>query len=152
MGSFLSSGIGGLSSEGNGRSRGETFFSLCPSLPLHSLLILSFGFAFDAQCGYRSRHQPLFRDRFSTGLANSKCSIVDPVHGLLDFRDQLPLTVLDSQKEIPVRFQRGSVCWVGEVPFAVMAHIGGCLSSLHQEVMERSLEQSLKVEKLFLVH
>jgi hypothetical protein len=30
------------------RLRGETSFNLCPSLPLQSLLILSFGFAFDA--------------------------------------------------------------------------------------------------------
>src|SRR3989304_7576078 len=113
MGSFLSSGIGGLSSEGNVGLRRKTSLDLGPSLPLHSFLILSFGFAFDAQRGHGSRHQPLFRNRSSTGLANSKGPIVHPVHGLIDLRDQLSLTVLNSQKEIPVRFQRGPVGRVG---------------------------------------
>src|SRR4030043_27729 len=98
MGSFLSSGIEDFSFEENGWLRGETSFRLFPSLPLQSLLILSFGFAFDAQRGNRSGHQPLFRNRLSTGLANPKCSIINPIQCLFDFHDQLSLAVPNSQK------------------------------------------------------
>jgi len=78
--------------------------------------------------------------------------MIDPIQSLLDLHDQLSLTVFNPQEEIPVRFQRGSVGWVGEVPIGVLAHVATCLSSFYQKVMEHTLEQSLKVEKLFLIH
>jgi hypothetical protein len=134
------------------RLRGEASSKLSPSLPLQPLLILSFGFAFDTECGNRSGHQPFFRDGPSTGLADSKGPIINPIQCLFDFRDQLSLTVLNPQKEISVRFQRGPVCGVGEVSIAVLTHIRTCLSSFHEQLMKHSLEQSFKIENLFLIH
>jgi hypothetical protein len=122
------------------RLRGETTFGLPAPLSLYSLLILSLGFAFDAKSGNRPGHESLFRNRFPTGFTNTKGSIINPIQGLLDLHDQFSFTVLDSQKEVSIRFQRGSIRRVGKVALAFLTHVVERLSCFLQQGMEPSLK------------
>jgi hypothetical protein len=132
---------------------GKTTLGPRPPHSLYSLLMLSLGFAFDAESGDGPHHQSLFRNGPSTRFANAERSIVDPIQGLLDLHDQFSLTILDSQEEVPVRFQTGSVSRIGKVLIVfLLAHAVARLSCFLQQNMESSLKQPFKVKKFLLIH
>src|SRR5512139_2146149 len=120
--------IAGERREGTGRT----------SLP--DLFLLGDGLAIDAQGGDRPGDQPLLLDLPPAPVADPERASLDPLDGLLDLHQELPVPVPETEGEVPVRLEEGAVGGIREVLLGHGRHVRHRFLRARHELVQLPLE------------
>src|SRR5262245_59649927 len=102
------------------------------------------GLAFNAEGGYRTRLETLNSDLFSTFLADTVTTFVEPSQRLLDLEDQFALTITNPQNRVSIRFHGRSVGGIWKI--FVLVHILHILAGFRTELLHPLVQ---KISKQF---